>query len=63
MNIEEVSKKLDLTPVLSKKLIDLWNHFAMLKYAPVASAKSADNLKEEKQNALALLFALEKEIK
>ena len=63
MNIEEVSKKLNLSSDLNKKLIDSWNHFSMLKYAPIASAKLADNLREEKRNALALLAALEKEIK
>jgi len=63
MNIEDVSKKLKLSPALHKDLIDSWNRFSMLKYAPVASAKLEDNLKEEKHRALALLAALEKEIK
>lgn len=63
MNIEEVIKKLNLSPTLSKKFMDLWNHFAMLKYAPVTSTKPEDNLKEEKRKALTLLVALEKEIK
>lgn len=63
MNIEDVSKKLKLSPALHKDLIDSWNRFSMLKYAPVASAKLEDNLKEEKRRALALLSALEKEIK
>ena len=63
MNIEDVSKKLKLSPALSKKLIDLWQHFSMLKYAPVTSTKIADNLKEEKRKMNDLLSALEKEIK
>ena len=63
MNIEDVSKKLKLTPALNKELLDSWNRFSMFKYAPVASAKLEENLKEEKRRALALISALEKEIK
>ncbi len=62
-NIEEIAKELNLNSLTAKKLIDLWNHLAMLKYAPTASHQSMDSLREEKHKISALLSVLEKEIK
>ena len=62
-NIEEVAKELNLNSITAKKLIDLWNHLAMLKYAPTANSNVLDNLKEEKRKIMSLLNTLEKEIK
>nr|MCR5504662.1 hypothetical protein [Elusimicrobiaceae bacterium] len=62
-NIEEIAKELNLNSLTAKKLIDLWNHLAMLKYAPTASHQSMDSLREEKYKISALLSVLEKEIK
>lgn len=62
-NIEEIAKDLKLDSLTAKKLIDLWNHLAMLKYAPSASNNISDILKEEKHKMSSLLTILEKEIK
>ena len=63
MNIEEICKKLNLTPLLCNKLTWMWNHLNMLKYAPSINPNSKDNLGEEKAKLLSLLSVLEKEIK
>lgn len=62
-NIEEIAKDLKLDSLTAKKLIDLWNHLSMLKYAPSASNNISDILKEEKHKMSSLLTILEKEIK
>ena len=62
-SIEEVAKQLSLDSLTAKKMIDLWNHLAMLKYAPSASHNALDTLNEEKRKILSLLNVLEKEIK
>lgn len=62
-SIEDVCKKLELEPFTTTKLTGLWNHLAMLKYAPAVNARSNDTLKEEKRKLISLLSILEKEIK
>ncbi len=62
-SIEDVCKKLKLTDSTATKLTGLWNHLAMLKYAPAVNANSKDILKEEKAKFISLLSCLEKEIK
>ena len=62
-SIEDVCKKLKLTDSTATKLTGLWNHIAMLKYAPAIDANSKDVLGEEKAKLISLLSYLEKEIK
>lgn len=63
MSIEDICKKLKLNAFLSGKLLGMWNHLNMLKYAPSADSNSRENLEEEKSKLLSLISALEKEIK
>lgn len=62
-SIEDICKKLKLEDFIETKLIGLWNHLAMLKYAPTVNARSKDVLDEEKRKLASLISALEKEIK
>ena len=63
MNIEDVCKKLKLESATVNQLTSLWNHLAMLKYAPAVDTSSQNILEEEKANLLSLISTLEKEIK
>lgn len=62
-SIEDICKKLNLEPFTATKLTGLWNHLAMLKYAPTVNARSKDALEQEKMKLASLLSVLEKEIK
>ncbi len=62
-SIDDICKKLELETFTSTKLKGLWNHFAMLKYAPSAAMSSKNTLEEEKAKLISLISALEKEIK
>ncbi len=62
-SIEDVCKELKLEPFTSTKLIGLWNHLAMLKYAPAVNTNPKNTLEEEKTKLISLISVLEKEIK
>ena len=63
MSIEDVCKKLKLEHFTATKLVGLWNHLAMLKYAPAVNNNPKNTLEEEKVKLISLLSVLEKEIK
>ena len=62
-SIEDICKKLKLESFTATKLTGLWNHLAMLKYAPTVNVRSKDALEQEKMKLTSLLSVLEKEIK
>ena len=62
-SIEDICKKLQLEPFTATKLTGLWNHLAMLKYAPEVNARSNNVLEKEKIKLISLISVLEKEIK
>lgn len=62
-SIEDVCKDLNLEPFTATKLTGLWNHLAMLKYAPAVNTNPKNTLEEEKTKLISLISILEKEIK